>query len=226
METEKTNIESPEEKRPVAEGDMELRDKKIGMDGQDDGTMGALKNFLDFSFETIRVVIVSLIIIFVVRSFVIQPFFVKGSSMEPNFQDGNYLIVNEIDYRFETPKRGDVIVFRYPNNPSEFFIKRVIGLPGETVEIKDNKIKIYSKENPNGFLLDESSYLTSTVVTTGSISQKLASDEYYVLGDNRGASSDSRRWGVLPYHFIVGKAWVRAFPFDHFTVFNSFDYKK
>ena len=226
METEKTNIESPEEEKLSMEGNMELKDKKIGMDGQDDGTMGAVKNFLAFSFEMIRILIVCFIIIFVVRSFVIQPFFVKGSSMEPNFQDGNYLIVNEIGYRLEEPKRGDVVVFRYPNNPSEFFIKRVIGLPGETVEIKDNKVKIYSKENPNGLLLDEISYLASTVVTSGSISQALSSDEYYVLGDNRGASSDSRRWGVLPYHFIVGKAWVRAFPFNHFTVFESFDYKK
>jgi len=226
MEIEKTNIDSNEEQKPATGTSMELKDKKIGMDGQDDGMMGALKNFLDFSFETIRVVIVSLIIIFVVRSFVIQPFFVKGSSMEPNFQDGNYLIVNEIGYRLEEPERGDVIVFHYPNDPSEYYIKRVIGLPGETVEIKDGKVKIFNKENPQGFLLDESKYLASSVVTTPSSSAELGADEYFVLGDNRGASSDSRRWGKLAKHYIVGKAWVRAWPFDNFSVFESFDYKK
>jgi signal peptidase I len=226
MEIEKTNIDSAEEQKPVTGAGMELRDKKIGMDGRDDGIMGALRNFLAFSFETIRVVIVSLIIIFVVRSFVIQPFFVKGSSMEPNFQDGNYLIVNEIGYRLEEPKRGDVIVFRYPNDTSEFFIKRVIGLPGETVEINDGKVKIFNKENPQGFLLNESKYLASSVVTAGSLSAELGSDEYFVLGDNRGASSDSRRWGKLSKHYIVGKAWVRAWPFDDFALFESFDYSK
>lgn len=225
METEKTNIEDQKEKMADNTANMELKDKKIGLDTGGD-LMGGVKNFLDFSFETIRVVIVSLIIIFVVRSFVIQPFFVKGSSMEPNFEDGDYLIVNEIGYRLEEPKRGEVIIFRYPNDPSEFFIKRVIGLPGETVEIKDGIIKIYNKENPNGFVLDESGYLASSVLTSGSVSEILKEDEYYVLGDNRIASSDSRRWGVLPKHYIVGKAWVRAWPFDDFKVFEPFEYQK
>ncbi|MFA6897168.1 MAG: signal peptidase I [Patescibacteria group bacterium] len=226
-EIEKTNIVNLKDQKPGGAGaNMELKDKKIGMDDQDGGAMGAVKNFLDFSFETIRVVIVSLIIIFIVRSFVIQPFFVKGSSMEPNFQDGNYLIVNEIGYRLEAPKRGDVIVFRYPLDQSEFFIKRVIGLPGETVEVKDGKVKIYNKENPNGFQLNESEYLADTVTTAGSVSEKLGSDEYFVLGDNRGASSDSRRWGLVPKRNIVGEAWVRAWPFNDFAVFESFEYQK
>ncbi|MDD3006508.1 MAG: signal peptidase I [Candidatus Pacebacteria bacterium] len=224
MEIEKTNIDGQEEQKTAMGASMELKDKKVGMEGQGDGVMGAIKSFLDFSFETIRVVIVSLIIIFVVRSFVIQPFFVKGSSMEPNFQDGNYLIVNEIGYRLEEPKRGDVIVFRYPNDTSEFFIKRVIGLPGETLEIKDGSVKIYNQENPLGFLLDESTYLANSVVTAGSLSEELGGDEYFVLGDNRGASSDSRRWGKLSKHYIIGKAWVRAWPFENFAVFESFNY--
>jgi len=223
METEKTNIDNQEEKTVSEEVRPEIN-AKINDSGEDSGLMNVVKNFLDFSFETIRVVIVSLIIIFIVRSFVIQPFFVKGSSMEPNFEDGDYLIVNEIGYRLEEPKRGDVIIFRYPNDPSEFFIKRVIGLPGETVEIKNGSVKIYNAQYPNGFKLDESKYLANTVVTSGSISQKLGEDEYYVLGDNRTASSDSRRWGVLAKHYIVGKAWVRAWPFNEFQVFESSDY--
>lgn len=216
-------MDTQEEKAVSAEARPETGAKPNGPE-EDSGLMSMVKNFLDFSFETIRVVIVSLIIIFIVRSFVIQPFFVKGSSMEPNFEDGDYLIVNEIGYRFEEPKRGEVIIFRYPNDPSEFFIKRVIGLPGETVEVKNGSVKIYNAQHPNGFKLDESGYLANTVVTSGSISQKLGQDEYYVLGDNRTASSDSRRWGVLAKHYIVGKAWVRAWPFNDFQVFESFNY--
>jgi signal peptidase I len=189
-----------------------------------DDLMNKVKNFLDFSFETIRVVIVSLIIIFVVRSFVIQPFFVKGSSMYPNFHDGDYLIVDELSYELGKPQRGDVVIFRYPNNPSEFFIKRVIGLPGETVEIQNGKVKIYNGANLDGFVLDEKYYLASNVPTTGEIFQKLGSDEYYVLGDNRTASSDSRSWGVLNRRFVIGRAWVRAWPFDSFKVFQPFTY--
>ncbi|MFA7170068.1 MAG: signal peptidase I [Candidatus Paceibacterota bacterium] len=207
-----------------SENDMpELKDRRIGEDPSED-IMDKLRNFLDLSFETIRVVIVSLIIIFIVRSFVIQPFFVKGASMEPNFEDGNYLIVNEIGYRLESPNRGDVIVFKYPNDPSEYFIKRVIGLPGESIEIKNNKITIYNAEHLDGFVLDESAYLPSTTVTSGTIFETLGDTEYYVLGDNRIASSDSRRWGKLDNRFIIGKAWVRAWPFDDFRVFGMENY--
>jgi len=169
---------------------------------------GFKKNIAIFATYMILKVVLSLLIIFTVRTYIFQPFTIKDSAMEPSFKDGDYLLIKEFDTDYQ---RGDVIVFRYPNNPSEFFIKRVIGLPGETVEIKDSKIKIYNKENPNGFLFDESSYLANTVVTAGSISQELNSDEYYVLGDNRSASSDSRRWGVLKQKYIVGKFWLKPF---------------
>ncbi len=226
MEIEKENLENenveltekPEEAAAASVEQMKEAD-------QSDKLMNKVKSFLDLSFETIRVIIVSLIIIFVVRSFVIQPFFVKGSSMEPNFEDGDYLIVDEISYRFEEPKRGDVIIFRYPNNPSEFFIKRIIGLPGETVEIKDNKISIYSSAHPEGIALNESEYLDNAVVTSGNIYQQLGEDEYYVLGDNRVASSDSRRWGILNKRYVIGKAWLRAWPFDDFKIFESQNYQ-
>lgn len=186
----------------------------------DEGSMEGVRNFLSFSIETIRIFIISLIVIFVVRSFIIQPFFVKGASMQPNFSDGDYLVVDEIGYRVGEPKRGDVIVFRYPNDPSEYFIKRVIGLPGESLEIKDNTITIFNEEKPGGFVLDESAYLPKANVTTGSYTVDLKENEYYVLGDNRTASSDSRRWGALEENYIVGKAWVRAWPFDDFTIFS------
>jgi hypothetical protein len=103
-------------------------------------------------------------------------------------------------------------------------IKRVIGLPGETVEIQNGKVKIYNEANLDGFILDEKYYLASNVPTTGEIFQKLGPDEYYVLGDNRTASSDSRSWGVLNRRFVIGRAWVRAWPFDSFKVFQPFTY--
>jgi signal peptidase I len=155
---------------------------------------------------------------------VIQPFFVKGSSMYPNFHDGDYLIVDELSYELGKPQRGDVVIFRYPNNPSEFFIKRVIGLPGETVEIRNNQVKVYNANNQGGVTLNESYYLSGTVPTSGEVFQKLGADEYYVLGDNRPASSDSRSWGVLERRFIIGRAWVRAWPFESFKIFEKYNY--
>ena len=183
-----------------------------------------LSDLKDFSFDTIRIIVISLIIIIGIRSFVMQPFFVNGQSMEPNFYDGDYLIVNEIGYRIDDPKRGDVIIFHYPNDPHQFFIKRIIGLPGEKIEIRNNKIVIYNKEHPDGFALDEI-YISKSAVISKDYSQELKNDEYYVLGDNRIASSDSRVWGVLEKHYIVGKAWIRAWPFDNFSVFEEVEYK-
>lgn len=183
-----------------------------------------LSDLKDFSFDTIKIIVISLVIIIGIRSFVMQPFFVNGQSMEPNFYDGDYLIVNEIGYRFDNPKRGDVVIFHYPNDPRQFFIKRIIGLPGEKIEIKNNKIAIYNKEHPDGFTLDEF-YIPESAVISKDYSQELKNDEYYVLGDNRRASSDSRVWGVLEKHYIVGKAWIRAWPFDSFSVFEGLEYK-
>jgi len=177
----------------------------------------------DFSLETIKVVIISLIVIVGIRSFVIQPFFVSGKSMEPNFHDGDYLIVDEISYRLGDPKRGDVIIFQYPNNPKEFYIKRIVALPGEKIRIAENKITVYNGSNPNGFELDET-YISPETLTNGDYLRELKNDEYYVLGDNRTASADSRVWGVLEERFIIGRAWIRAWPFGNFSVFESFEY--
>ena len=184
-----------------------------------------LSDLKDFSFDTIKIIVISLIIIIGIRSFVMQPFFVNGQSMEPNFHDGDYLIINEIGYRLDDPKRGDIIVFHYPNDPSQFFIKRVIGLPGEKIEIRNKEITIYNKDNPDGFALDEF-YIPKSAVISKDYSQELKNDEYYVLGDNRTASSDSRVWGVLERHHIVGKVWIRAWPFDNFSVFEGVEYRQ
>ncbi len=181
--------------------------------------------YLGFVLEIAKVVIVSLAIILPIRYFLIQPFYVRGASMEPNFYDYEYLIINEIDYRLSAPERGDVIVLHDPRDPSQYFIKRIIGLPGEDIEIKNGQIYIYNEQYPQGLALDESAYLESTVRTYGP--QKiwqLGAEEYFVLGDNRPASLDSRIFGPLSEKEIIGRAWLRAWPFTRATHFAEVDY--
>lgn len=140
--------------------------------------------------------------------------------MEPTFEGGDYLIINEIGYRFGTPSRGDVIVFRPPNNETQFYIKRVIGLPGEVVRIKDGRVSVGSDRNSLELL--EEHYISET--TRGEIEVVLGISEYFVLGDNRNASSDSRSWGPLPRENIIGKAWIRAWPFNNLGVVDRPQY--
>ncbi|MCK5332428.1 signal peptidase I [Candidatus Parcubacteria bacterium] len=183
-----------------------------------------LSEVKSFSFETIKIVIISLIVIIGIRSFVMQPFFVSGQSMEPNFHDGDYLIVDELSYKFGDPSRGDIIIFHYPNDVRLFYIKRIIGLPGEKIEITNNIITIFNSENPEGMKLDEDLYIPSDKIILRDYVKELKNDEYYVLGDNRVASADSRVWGVLKKNFIVGRAWIRAWPFDSISVFEKIEY--
>lgn len=178
-----------------------------------------MKKLFIFIWETFKIVIISLAIIIPVRYYLIQPFFVRGASMEPNFDNGEYLVINEIGYRFEEPKRGEVVVFKYPLDPSQYYIKRIIGLPEETVEVKNNQVAIYNLEFPQGIVLDESSYLSKGAITWGNIKVTLGNDEYFVLGDNRSASSDSRQWGALHKENIIGRVWLRAWPLNEAEVF-------
>lgn len=185
---------------------------------------GFLKSSLFFAWETIKIIIISLAIIIPVRYFLIQPFFVNGASMEPQFHDGEYLIVDELSYRLNKPQRGEVIVFKYPKAPSQYYIKRIIGLPNEKIKIAQGKIIIFNDQNPNGFILNENNYLSVDEGGTFLLETKLDKGEYFVLGDNRQASSDSRVWGPLPKNFIVGRAWIRAWPFDKIDIFEKPEY--
>lgn len=171
-----------------------------------------------FFWELVKVFLLAMAIIVPIRYFLVQPFFVRGASMEPNFLDGEYLVVDELSYRLREPRRGEVIVFQFPNNPSQFFIKRIVALPGETVVIENNQITIKSERYPHGVLLDEAQYLSADVETRGSVTVELGENEYFVLGDNRAASSDSRSWGALGANDIIGRAWIRAFPVERFGV--------
>jgi signal peptidase I len=168
-----------------------------------------------------RFLLIAIIIIVPLRLFIAEPFIVSGTSMLPNFFDKEYLIVDKITYHTRNPERGDVIVFKNPRNESEYYIKRVIGTPGDTVEITNGSVTIIDANHPKGFKLNES-YLPNNLETQGSPEPvTLGKDEYYVLGDNRTASSDSRVWGKLMDYEIVGKVRVRVLPFSRFTYFSQ-----
>ena len=153
-----------------------------------------------------------------IRFFIATPYLVSGASMDPTFKDSNYLIVDRISYTLGEPKRGDVIIFDLPENPSKSLIKRVIGLPGETVSIKGDNVEIRNTEHPNGIVLDESYLDPANLGGVDDFETTLGSDQYFVLGDNRHVSADSRIWGNLPREYIVGRAFLRLYPFDHVNI--------
>jgi len=187
-----------------------------GQSGGEPENYSKVSEALAFIWETAKIIIISLAIIIPIRYYLVQPFFVKGASMEENFYDGDYLLIDEVSYRLEEPRRGDVVVFRYPENPSQFFIKRIIGLPGETIEIKNNIVKVYNSEFPKGLVVEEN-YLSPPKETFGNSQVKLGENEYYVLGDNRMHSSDSRSWGPVDKSLITGRAFLRLWPFNKIT---------
>lgn len=150
--------------------------------------------------------LVLVLLLYLVINALTARFFVRGSSMEPSLHNGQYLVVSKMSYRFREPQRGDIVVFTSPNGAGEGYIKRIIGLPGERVEIRDGAVWI------NGYRLDEP-YLNAAIPYTGS--WMLGPDEYFVLGDNRAHSSDSRVWGPLPRKNIIGKAWLCYWPPQH-----------
>ena len=167
-----------------------------------------------YTLEIVKVFLIALAIVIPVRYFLIQPFYVKGASMEPTYVDHEYLIIDELSYHLRTPERGEVIVFRYPRNPRQYYIKRIIGLPGETVIIKDKKVII--EKNGKSIVLDETDYLDPSVPTDSFNYSEvtLADDEYFVMGDNRTASYDSRHFGPIKESVIVGRSLIRVLPFD------------
>lgn len=184
-----------------------------------------------FFMEIIKIFILAVVVILPIRVFLFQPFFVQGASMEPNFENGQYLIINELGYKetdlkiakiesFKEIVRGEVIVFRYPLNPKQFFIKRVIGLPGERIKIEKGNIYIYNKDNPDGLKLEEK-YLPAGLMTKGDNDYSIKDDEYFVMGDNRNNSSDSRMWGPIKASNIVGRVLLRAWPISDMKLFTK-----
>ncbi|ETB63846.1 TPA: signal peptidase I [Candidatus Nomurabacteria bacterium] len=188
METEKNNLVKNEPK-----------DSKIN-------------KFLADVWDLVKFAIIAIIIVVPIRLFIAQPFMVSGDSMFPTFHNGEYLIVDEISYIVNNPNRGDVVIFRYPNDKKRYFIKRIIGLPNEQIIIKDGTITIINKDNKDGFLLDQN-YLDGNFNTMQEYQKfETKNGEYFVMGDNRDRSSDSRFWGNLPEDLLIGRAFLRLFP--------------
>jgi len=194
------------------------------MDPQANTTAEIPKN-KDSSFkELVKFAILAIVIVFPIRTFIAQPFVVSGASMDPTFWDGEYLIVDEISYRFKEPERGEVIIFKYPLNPSKYFIKRIIGLPGETLVIRGDGVNISTADGQeikwNEPYVDESNRQTYDNITV-----TLNNDEYYVLGDNRSGSSDSRVWGPVPRSYVIGRPFLRLMPPKKLSLFPG-DYSQ
>lgn len=180
---------------------IEEKPKRPGAEGD---------SFWKGAWELLRFAVIAALIVVPVRVFIAQPFIVSGNSMVPTFENGEYLIVDELSYRLREPQRGEVIVFRYPKDKRKFFIKRIIGLPGETVEIKGGEVTIKSPEEElklNEFYVKNRS--------SNNLEFSLGASEYFVMGDNRAASSDSRVWGALPQKMIIGRAFLRLWPLAH-----------
>lgn len=165
----------------------------------------------NFFKEIIKFIIIITVSVFFVRSFIALPFIVVGPSMDPTFNTGQYLIVDRVSYRIHDPRRNDVIVFRYPNDPRVFYIKRIIGLPGETISIDTGKIKIINSENPEGIDLSND-YVSKNHRSSENFKTILEENEYFVMGDNRTESSDSRAWGALDKKYIIGRPILRLWP--------------
>lgn len=176
--------------------------------------MELLKRVGTFFLDIIETIVIALAIFVVVYLFLVQPHQVKGQSMFPKFHDGEYILTNKVSYRIHDPERGDVVVFKSPNNAEVDFIKRIVGIPGERVKIMSGRVFV------NGMELDESNYLPSDYVTnSGAFAREsqevvVPESQYFVLGDNRSHSSDSREWGFVQIDDIVGKAWLRYWPID------------
>jgi len=173
-----------------------------------------------------KTLIILLIIYFIIRTYIAQPFLVKGRSMEQTFSDGDYLIVDELTYNFANPRRFDTVVFHTEfiegGQESEYYIKRVIGIPGDRIVISDGTVLLYKNNTITPTKLDEP-YLIDGLrtVTKDKIDIVLGEQEYFVLGDNRGNSSDSRYWGPVNKSYIVGKPIIRLFPFNKIKFFSN-----
>lgn len=174
---------------------------------------GVMSKTFSLFWEIAKIVLIAFILVAGFRLFVFQPFLVRGASMEPTFHNWDYLIVDELSYRFREPARGEVVVFKYPNDPSQRYIKRIVGLPGERVSVQGGEVTIF--RGTEQISIDEQGYVDSE--TPGSVEMTLQENEYFVMGDNRRYSSDSRAWGALSENLIIGRVFVRVFPLSVFA---------
>jgi|GEM_PF-323868 len=163
-------------------------------------------------WSTVRAFDIILIVGLIFRIFILQPFIVEGPSMDPNFKDKEAIMVDKLSLRFREPHRGEVVIFKAPPQPVDDYIKRVIAFPGETVTIDQGKVYI------NGKILDEKYLSAEGKIPEDApyFQKKIDANEYFVMGDNRPESSDSRSWGTVPKDFLIGRAVLAVYPFDMF----------
>ena len=176
-----------------------------------------MKRFLLAAWEILEIVAIAAATVFIIRTFLLQPFLVSGASMEPTYSNGNYLIVDELTYRLREPQRGEVSVFEYSVDPKRYFIKRIIGVPGERIVSRSGVLKVY--RGTEVIPLDET-YLSPALRSSDTFDVTLGEHQYFMLGDNRAHSFDSRDWGAVNRDHIVGVVRLRIFPFDEISIFN------
>lgn len=184
-----------------------MDDPVIGVSSSKDRAPGSDRALIGYT-------VVALVVALVIRFFIATPYVVSGSSMEPTFHDWDYLIIDRVSYRFDEPQRGDVIVFGLPQEPSRSLIKRIIGLPGDLVTIGRDQIIIIDAAHPGGFIINEPYLDPADRGGAAGISVVVPPGEYFVLGDNRKVSADSRLWGFLPRSDIAGRVLLRLYPLD------------
>lgn len=187
---------------------------------QNEDTLTPQSNTKLFVIEVVKLGVFAIVTIFLVRYFLFKPFYVKGASMEPNFFDKEYLIIDELSFRLREPQRGEIIVFHYPGDRSEYFLKRIIGLPGERVKIKDGEVIIYNDKNPEGLTLKEN-YLPLGLQNKPDVNYNLDNNHYFVMGDNRNSSFDSRYFGPVDKKELVGRVILRGWPFNRVQIFGA-----
>jgi signal peptidase I len=180
------------------------------------------KTKIESVWEIARFAIIAALIVVPIRLFIAEPFVVSGSSMFPTFENANYLIIDKLSYKLSEPARDDVVVFKYPKDITKYYIKRIIGLPHETVNITGSLVTIINKDHPNGFTLDEP-FVKNTA--NNNIHMTLKDDEYFVMGDNRSGSSDSRYWGAVKRNLLTGRAFLRLLPINKVDILPG-DYKQ
>lgn len=181
-----------------------------------------------YFIDIIETIVVAAAIFVVVYLFLLQPHQVRGSSMEPNLSDGQYILTDKISYRFDDPRRGDIVIFKAPVDENFDYIKRIIALPGETISIIDGEIIIKNDDNPQGFKLEEP-YSINGAISPGTqlsngVEIKMEEDRYFVFGDNRNQSFDSREWGKLPRENIIGKGWLRYWPLSEISIIKRVNF--
>lgn len=202
---------------PVSEKESKKKDQHLNL------FQKLSRKLINMFFDFLETIVVALSIFVVVYLFLVQPHEVKGSSMEPNFQNNEYILTDKISYRFTKPHRGDVVIFKSPKNPDIDYIKRVIALPGEQVKVESGAVYVNNKKLPEKYLKDETNLFPGSFVQEG-VNITVGEGDLFVLGDNRPHSSDSREFGPIPEKSIIGRAFIRYWPLPQAGILNSVQY--